>query len=192
MNPIHWDLGDGLVIRTLTPDDDRGLFALVEANRDRLHPWMPWEPRTLGPTETRSFIERAIASETDYEANGIWVDGELVGTIGFRVDVPDEKGEIGYWIDRGSEGRGIVTRASRRFLAFGFDELGLHRIELHAAVENRRSRAVAERLGMVEEGIHRQSERVADGFLDSVVYGLLADEWRRAHDADAGHPPKLV
>ena len=179
MNPIHWDLGGGLVVRTLTPDDDGRMFELVEANRDRLRPWMPWEPRTQGPADTRVFIERSLASETDLEANGLWLDGELVGTIGFRIDPPDEKGELGYWIDRGAEGRGIVTRACRRFLAFGFDELGLHRIELHAAVQNRRSRAVAERLGMVQEGITRESERVAVGFNDSVVYGLLVGEWRR-------------
>jgi ribosomal-protein-serine acetyltransferase len=185
MNPIHWDLGDGIVIRTLTLDDDRTLLDLVETNRDRLHPWMPWEPRTLGPGDTRAFIERALASETDYEASGLWTEGKLVGVLGLRVDVGDEKGEIGYWIDHRAEGRGIVTRGCRRFLEFGFGELGLHRIELHAAVANTRSRAVAERLGMVQEGIMRESERVPDGFNDSVIYGMLADEWRAHRGVEA-------
>ena len=53
MNPIEWDLGDGIVVRTLTPDDDREMFELIEANRDRLRPWMPWEPETEGPADTR-------------------------------------------------------------------------------------------------------------------------------------------
>jgi ribosomal-protein-serine acetyltransferase len=184
--PIRWDLGEGLVIRTLTLDDDRALFDLVETNRDRLHPWMIWEPRTLGPAQTRAFIEAALASETDYEANGIWMQGRLVGVLGLRVDVADEKGELGYWIDHGAEGKGFVTRGCRRFLEFGFSELGLHRIELHAAVANTRSRAVAERLDMVQEGITRESERVPVGFVDSVVYGLLAQEWRARRGGDAG------
>ena len=53
MNPILWELGDGIVVRTLTPDDDVELFALVDRNRDRLRPWMAWEPMTKGPADTR-------------------------------------------------------------------------------------------------------------------------------------------
>ena len=49
VNPILWELGDGIVVRTLTPDDDVELFALVDRNRDRLRPWMPWEPATKTP-----------------------------------------------------------------------------------------------------------------------------------------------
>ena len=58
VNPILWELGDGIVVRTLTPDDDVELFALVDRNRDRLRPWMPWEPTTKGPGDTRD-VHRA-------------------------------------------------------------------------------------------------------------------------------------
>jgi ribosomal-protein-serine acetyltransferase len=178
VNPIHWELGDGLVIRTLTPDDDVALFELVERNRDRLRPWMPWEPTTESPADTRVFIERALAAEPDRDANGIWVDGQLTGAVGMRVDMMDQKAEVGYWIDRDAEGRGIVTRACERFLAFAFEDLGLHRVELLAATGNERSRAVAERLGMVLEGTGRENGRIAGGFVDLVTYGILDREWR--------------
>jgi len=36
VNPILWELGDGIVVRTLTPDDDVELFELIDRNRDRL------------------------------------------------------------------------------------------------------------------------------------------------------------
>lgn len=178
MNPILWDLGDGVVIRTLTPDDDVTLFELVERNRERLHPWFPWEPATQGPSDTRRFIETATTSEHDHDANGIWLNRQLVGTVGMRVDTMDEKGEIGYWIDADAEGKGIVTRACERFCTFAFEELGLHRVELCAATENARSRAVAERLGMTQEGVAREAGRVPDGFVDLVIYAVLAGEWR--------------
>lgn len=177
MNPIEWDIGDGVVIRTLTRGDAASLFELVELNRERLHPWMPWEPTTLSPTDTAAFIERALSSEHDHDGNGIWLDDRLVGTIGLRVDLMDQKAEIGYWIDGAAEGRGVVTRACERFCTFAFDELHLHRVELYAATENIRSRAVAERLGMIQEGIGRENGRVPDGFVDLVVYAVLADEW---------------
>ena len=178
MNPIRWDLGDGVVVRTYTPDDARELFELIVANRDRLRPWMPWEPTTREVLDVRSYIERCLASESDVEGNGIWVDGRIAGGIGLSIDIVANEGEVGYWIDGAHEGRGIVTRGSRRFVGFGFDELGLHRIQLHAAVGNVRSRAVAERLGMRLEGVHRGAQRVAGGYLDMAVYAILEDEWR--------------
>lgn len=177
MRPIFWDLGDGTVIRTLTPDDAPALYALVDDNRSRLRPWMAWEPGTKSADDTRTFIERAVASEADAEAIGIWVDGDLAGTIGLSVTVIDNRGEIGYWIDGASEGRGIITRACRRVMAFAFEELELHRIELCAAVGNTRSRAVAERLGMVQEGVAREGGRGGEGYVDLVLYGILRDEW---------------
>ena len=177
MNPIRFDLGDGLVVRTYLLDDDQELFALVDANRTHLRPWMIWEPMTETVADQRAFIQRCLDS-SDYEGNGLWLDGRLIGGIGLRLDPMPNSGEIGYWLDAGHEGHGYVTRACERFLAFGFDELGLHRIELQAAVGNERSRAVARRLGMTEEGIARDGVRVANGYLDLVSYGLLEDEWR--------------
>jgi ribosomal-protein-serine acetyltransferase len=178
VNPVYWDLGDGIEIRTFTPDDADESFSLVERNRDRLHPWMPWEPTTRTPDDTREFIVRSLASETDVEANGIWVGGRLAGSIGLRVDVGDATAEIGYWIGGEFEGRGIITRACRRFFDFAFDELGMHRMELSAASGNVRSRAVAERLGMRQEGVLRDGVRTPEGFKDLVIYGILDDEWR--------------
>ena len=177
MDPIDWNLGDGVSVRTFVLDDDQELFELVEANRDRLHAWMPWEPTTTAPADTRQFIERGLASEHDREANGIWIDGRLAGSIGMTVNVMDRNAEIGYWIDRRAEGRGIISRACERFCSFAFDELGLHRVAIHAAAGNTRSRAVAERLGMTQEGVARGGGRVPEGFVDLVAYAVLADEW---------------
>jgi ribosomal-protein-serine acetyltransferase len=178
VNPIYWDLGDGLEVRTLTPDDARASFALVDANRDRLRPWMIWEPQTKTADDSRAFIVRCLASPTDIEGNGMWVDGHLAGGIGLRIDVGDSSGEIGYWIGSEFEGRGIITRACRSFFDFAFDELGLHRMELCAASGNVRSRAVADRLGMRQEGVLRDGVRTPEGFKDLVIYAILEDEWR--------------
>ena len=89
------------------------------------------------------------------------------------------RGEIGYWISVAEEGRGLVTRAVRALMDVGFGDLGLHRIEIRAGVDNLRSRAIPERLGFVREGIERGGERGANGFYDLVVYATLEDEWPR-------------
>lgn len=177
MNQLRWELGDGLAVRTYVVGDAEELFALIDASRDRLRPWMLWEPTTTTVEDTRGFIQACLAS-TDYEGNGLWRDGRLIGGIGLSLDTLADSGEIGYWLAGAHEGQGVVTRACARFFDFAFDELGLHRMELSAAVGNERSRAVAARLGMREEGIARDGCRVADGYLDLVSYGILEDEWR--------------
>jgi ribosomal-protein-serine acetyltransferase len=50
------------------------------------------------------------------------------------------------------------------------------RVEIRAAPENARSRAIPGRLGFTQEGTLRQVERVGDRYLDNVVYAMLAED----------------
>ena len=178
MNQLFWELGGGVVVRTYTLDDAQALYALIDANREHLRPWMIWEHTTKSVDDTRTYIQSCLDDPVSIEGNGMFVDGELAGGIGLDIDTLSNSGEIGYWLAKRYEGRGIVTRACERFFDMAFDELGLHRMELQAASDNVRSRAVAGRLGMREEGVWRDGIRIADGYLDSVGYGILEDEWR--------------
>ncbi len=176
MNPISWSIDEDTIVRTLTLEDAEVIFRAIDANRDRLRPYMQWEQATRSVDDVRAFIERSLASTTDEDANGIWVAEEFAGNVGLRVD-PEEMstGEIGYWNVRSFEGRGLITEACRRFVEHGFHVRMLHRIEIHAAADNLRSRAVAERLGFTLEGTMRDGHRMPDDtYVDQVVYGLLA------------------
>ena len=180
VSPINWPLDDHVVVRTLTVDDAHTVFALVDTNREHLRPWMPWEPMTKSSADTLVYITHSLESEYDVEGNGIFVDGAFAGGMGMRIDPLNDVGEIGYWIGKAFEGRGLITRATKRFVDYGFDERGLHRIEIKAASTNRRSRAVAERLGFRQEAVLREAGRADPGYLDLVVYGMLAHEWPAA------------
>jgi ribosomal-protein-serine acetyltransferase len=176
---FRWPIDDQAWIQPFTVEDAEELFALVDANRERLARWFPWVDGSTGPHTQRTFIERCIASETDLEGNGIWVGAEIVGGIGMSVDAIGNSAEIGYWLDARFEGRGLVTRGCALFIEHGFRVMGLHRITIRAAVDNARSRAVAERLGFTQEGVGRESGRVGGGrYVDLVEYGLLDREWR--------------
>ena len=170
------DLGDGTEIRKLDVGDAPEVFAVVEANRQRLRPWMPWVDGTTGPYDTRAFIEGERRSE-GLDALGIFVDGAYVGGIGLRADAMHGDSEIGYWIGEEHEGRGLVTTACRALIGYAFGELGLHRVTIRAAPDNARSRAIPERLGFTEEALLREAGRGGDGYQDLVVYGLLDREW---------------
>ncbi len=70
-----------------------------------------------------------------------------------------------------------MTAAVAALVDDGFDRYRLVRVEIRADVENRASRAVAERLGFQLEGVLRQSYRVLDErYSDDAVYSLLASE----------------
>ena len=81
---------------------------------------------------------------------------------------------IGYWLDEREQGKGIMTRAVRALVDHALGPWGLHRVEIRAAPENLRSRAIPERLGFEQEGVLKEAERVGDRYLDSVVYGIVA------------------
>jgi ribosomal-protein-serine acetyltransferase len=179
MSPLPIDLGEGAMLRRLDASDAPVVFETVVANRDRLDPWMPWSGQTQSIEDQREWIEHAVASPGDYDATGLFVDGTYAGGVGMTVGRFGVAAEIGYWIGRHFEGRGLVTRAVTAFIDMGFDELGLHRIFIRAGVENVRSRAIPERLGFTQEGVLRGEGKGSGGygFHDLVVYGLLEDEW---------------
>jgi ribosomal-protein-serine acetyltransferase len=178
VNPISWSIDERTIVRTLTLEDAEVVFRAIDANRDRLRPYMPWEQTTRSPLDVRAFIERSLASPTDEDANGIFVGDEFAGSVGLRVDALMSCGEIGYWVPAAFEGQGLVTKACRPLVDHGFRDRHLHRIEIHAAADNVRSRAVAERLGFALEATMRDGHRKPDDtYVDQVVYGLLESEW---------------
>jgi ribosomal-protein-serine acetyltransferase len=175
--PFHANLGDGALVRKYTLDDIDEVWALVEAERERLGLWMPWVAGTTTIDHQRTWLERVVANDRSLDGLGLWVDSRFAGGTGLEADVFGIMGEIGYWIGSEFEGRGIITGACRTLIDHGFSVLGLHRIVIRAGVENRRSRAIPERLGFTEEGVMRGEGRGSQGFYDLVVYGLLEDEW---------------
>ncbi len=177
MSGWHLPVGDGVELRAWEPDDADEVFALARENLDRLMPWMPWATAESTADDTRAFIESALKREGEHGGNGIYLDGALIGSAGLSADLLNGVGEIGYWIDAAHEGTGIVTRCCVALIDLGFGGMDLHRIQIHAAPGNLRSRAIPERLGFTREGQIREAGRVAGGYVDLVVYGLLADEW---------------
>lgn len=178
---LKHDLPSGGYLRLLEEGDAAELFALTDRNRAHLERWMPWVPATRSPKDSLEFIRatRRQIGENNGFVTAIVRDGAIVGTVGFhRVDWANRATSIGYWLDAGAQGNGLVTEAVRALVAHAFGAWGLERVEIAAAVDNARSRAVAERAGFQQEGIRRRAERVGDRVLDHVVYVRAADDSR--------------
>jgi RimJ/RimL family protein N-acetyltransferase len=109
----------------------------------------------------------AVVSESD----------QLLGSIALmRIDWDHRRGEVGYWLARWGRGQGHATRALRLICDWGFDSLGLERVDLFAATGNRPSQRVAERAGFVREAVLRAYMRGKESQQDMVAFGLLAAE----------------
>jgi ribosomal-protein-serine acetyltransferase len=173
--------GRGVELRPLNLRDAGALFALVEANRDRLRRWLPWVDFNTSILDSRAFILRVRAQSRAGTAQsfGLWWQNRLMGVAGFVwLDAPNRSAAIGYWLAQEAEGHGLMTKAVTALLRHGFRTLKLNRIEIRAGVRNRRSRAIPRRLGFRHEGTLRQAERLADRSVDHAVYGLLKGDWK--------------
>jgi len=178
LDPIR--LTDDCELRRLDEDDAEELHALVDANRAHLADWMPWAA-DQDYERTANFTR--VATEKHKRGDGlegvIVLDGRIAGCAGFPViDRVAGAAIMGYWVAAEHEGRGLVTRAAKALIEHAFGELGLHRVEIRAATDNVRSRAIPERLGFTQEGVLREAELVNGRYQDLAVYGLLVSDQR--------------
>ena len=169
----HW-------LRLLEEADAEPLYAVVDANRSYLARWMPWASgQTL--ENTLEFIRRSRRELGENQGLQLAIveEDRLVGVIGYhQVDWRNRSTSIGYWIAEASQGQGVITRAVSALTEHAFGLWRLNRVEIRAAVDNERSRAIPRRLGFKQEGVLREAERVGDRFVDHVVYALVGSDLR--------------
>jgi ribosomal-protein-serine acetyltransferase len=182
-SPFFLRVNDRLELRQRMPEDAEELFALTEANRARLREWLPWLDGCTRVEDTRAYIEATLrqAESGTGLAIGLWSEGRIAGAGGYNViDRANLTGQIGYWLGAEFEGRGLMTMANRALVAHGFTALGLRRQVIAAATGNVRSRAVAERLGFVLEGVLREAEMLYGRSVDHALYAQTLSDWGRA------------
>jgi ribosomal-protein-serine acetyltransferase len=170
------DLGAGLKLHPVSTDDAGELYAAIERNRAHLRQWLPWVSDSYAFHEALRFLEEKVRENHAGEALTMTMrlEGVLCGAIGLhRIDHPNRASSIGYWVDAGYSGRGIVTRACQAIVDLGFRHYDLHRIEIRCATGNEKSAAIAQRLGFVEEGTLREAEWLYDHWVDLRVFGAL-------------------
>ncbi|UOQ58150.1 GNAT family N-acetyltransferase [Leucobacter allii] len=124
-------------------------------------------------------------------------EGRLIGDVMVRVvdgwsqrEVAERaagvQASLGWTLDPAAGGRGLATEAVEAVLEACFDGLGLRRVEAGAFAANEPSWRLMERLGMrreatsVQESLHRDL-----GWIDGVLYALLAEEWRARREGSA-------
>lgn len=181
---VRFGIDDETELRLLKERHAEELFVLMNQNRKYLREWLPWLDTNKSLDDTEEFIKGSLeqfANNSGFQS-GIWFRGRLVGVIGYhKIDWANRATSIGYWLGASFQGKGLMTKACRVLVDYAFNEFGLNRVEIRCAVENKKSRAIPQRLGFREEGIIRQAEWLYDRFVDHVVYGMLASEWQNLY-----------
>jgi RimJ/RimL family protein N-acetyltransferase len=159
---------------TLRPWREEDVPAIHAACQDpEILRWLPAIPRPYTLAHARAYVAGGDGPYTFAIEDG----GRVVGSIALRVDEANAIGNLGYWCAPGARGQGVVTRALRRLCRYGFEELGLGRLELVADPDNAASQRVAEKAGFRREGVLRSHLLHPDGRRrDSVMFSLLPGE----------------
>ncbi len=105
-------------------------------------------------------------------------DSRLIGEVSLIWrSVADQQAEIGYILHPEAQGQGIATEAGRALLAFGFEDVGLHRIYARCDARNLPSAAVMRRLGMREEAHFREHAHSKGRWDEELICAILDREW---------------
>ena len=168
--------GDEITLRPPRVRDRPQWNSVRAENKEWLSPWeatlplLPHESPAYEDHDTRpSFYQMVRMLNREARAGRsysffIWSGNNLVGqiTMGGVMYGALRGAHIGYWVDRNYANRGFTTQAVKLVTAFGFSQLGLHRMEINVRPENAASCRVAEKAGFVIEG-HRKAFLHIDG-----------------------------
>lgn len=146
---------------------------------------------------------RAIATDADVVAFAVLDGGVPSGVVSYlRLRPAHGSVEVGHvWFGGRVQRTPVGTEAIGLLLRHAFDDLGYRRLEWKCDARNARSRAAAERLGFVLEGVFRQDMVVKGANRDTAWFALLDRDWpvaRVALDAwiaaaaEGATPPPLA
>ena len=135
----------------------------------------------LSVRDDKTHIMRAV--ESCEERDGPEAEGtpRLIGVVGLTYcDWIHHRAEASIYIgDEGARGAGFGGEALVALLNYGFLLVNLHRIYAEIFSHNSTSLGLFEKVGFVREGILREHHYYNGQWCDSVMVGILADEWIR-------------
>jgi ribosomal-protein-alanine N-acetyltransferase len=185
-------IGPRVMLRPLEVNDHPAWREVRERSREWLEQWEPLpDPGSPDPVMDREAFrgrcgawERQRQFDTAYGFGLFLRDGTFAGevSLGSVLRGPFQSSFIGYWIDEAQAGHGYVPEGVALLVRYGFDALGLHRMEAAIVPRNAKSRRVAAKLGLRDEGVAARFLQIQGTWEDHVRYAITYEDWvaRRA------------
>lgn len=173
-----------LILRRLEKRDSADMYEY--SCREETTRYLLWSPHpSIGYTKSYlNMVQKMYRTGGYYDWAVIEKEsGKMIGTCGFaRLDERHSVGEIGYVLNKAFHHRGYAAEAAEAVIEFGFERLGLNRIEGRYMAENEASRHVMERCGMTFEGVLRQLMQVRGVYRDIGMCALLRSDYEHMRD----------
>ena len=183
---IEIPVRSGVSLRSLRQRDAAAMHQLIIDSRTHLDRWLRWSAALQSVDDVSEFVmmfEKREAEGAGFHL-GMWTeDGLAGGVVCWHIDQLNRNAEVGYWLGATFTGGGLASAAARTVVGYLFESVELNRVEMQCGVPNLRSRRVAERCGLKQEGIRRESHWITDRFVDHVMYAALCKEWMDELDA---------
>jgi len=167
-------------LRPLTEEDTGDMHA-VYSDETTMAYWSNTPTKTI--EETRQLVVRDIKAEKKglalFWAIELKETGAVIGKCTlWQYDENNQRAEVGYILNRQFWRKGLMSETLAAMIDYAFSGLGLHRLEADTDVNNTASLALLEKLGFQREGFFRERWYVNGQRQDSVMLGLLEQDWQ--------------
>jgi len=174
--------GEAIYLTNLDPANAETVRAWIndhEINRYLLTGQVPVSAAAEAAFYERAVIDWAAGTAFQFEIH-VAEDGRYIGNCGLhKVDMRHRSAEVGILIgDTSEQNRGYGRDAIMTLTRFGFDTLGLNRVEIRSQADNERSMHLYEKLGFKPMGRLREATYSFGNFVDEAIFDMLASEWR--------------
>jgi RimJ/RimL family protein N-acetyltransferase len=181
-NPAYRIETARLLVRCYEPTDATLLAESVTENVEHLKPWMPWAHAEPEPFEVKAARVKRFRGMFDLQQDYVYgifnhEGTRQLGGTGLHTRLGDDQLEIGYWIHKDFINQGLVTESTAALVKVAFEIIHIHRLEIHCDPGNFASASIPRKLGFTHEGTLRAKTRFLDRWSDSMVWGLLENEY---------------
>lgn len=168
-----------MILRPLTSGDVDAIHALLSDDRVIRYMLFPKFDRDRAYRFARRFQATTPVGDPPQVVFAIAADQSeaAIGLCGLVLDGARRQGEAWYLLGPAHWGKGIATGAVKQLIAYGFQQLQLHRVWASCLPDNVASSRVLERNGFRKEGRHAKNLMIHGHWYDSETFALLAAEW---------------
>lgn len=176
-------VNEDIYLDQLKSQDALELFELIDKNRPYLKKTLPWLDYSTTAKDSESFISQANENFLNKSLILGIREKKLIGIISFNtIDWQKKEGEIGYWLDEGMQGKGIVTVSCKTLVDLGFSDLQLEKILISCSTQNIKSQLIAKRLGFKEECLIQNKEFLYDHYVDHILFSKTEKDYLEEQD----------